>query len=285
MDILDESSDNSLVDDRSNVRDDSNYDFLTSPTEDPLGYFDKSSSPSGWAGGTTADNFANIADGIESGDWVAVGLAGAGIGLDAVGAITDPIGFVAGQLFSWMLEHIEPLRATMHALAGNPGMIKGYASTWDNIEKTMKSVGSDYADSSVRETSGWPSEAGKAYRAEAAEFAEVCKSSAEAARGLATASYKMAEVVGAVRSLVRDLLAGLAGAMVSYALELAGTLGAAAPLVIEQALTRIATTGGKIARTIAKLVQTISALGDLLGPLKTALEGLNKTAQAHQKNK
>lgn len=44
---------------------------------------------------------------------------------------------------------------------------------------------------------------------------------------MATASSMIAEVANAVRGLVRDLIANLLGALVSYSIELAGTAGAA----------------------------------------------------------
>lgn len=74
----------------------------------------------------------------------------------------------------------------------------------------------------------------------------------------------MAEVVGGIRVAVRDLLSTLAGALVSWAIELACTVGAAAPLVVAQATSKIA----QVVRIVASMMK---ALGKALASALTWL--------------
>lgn len=273
---VDPTTDNDLIADGTTIR--SQYDMLDKPLSgempDPGDMFDKGSSAAGWAGGTFLASSFNIANDIESGNWVQVGVGGAGVGLTALDAGMDPIGFIASQLFGWMLEHLEPLRAALHGLTGSPAMVKAYSSSWENIETELASIADDYKSAAQSTSRDWRGEGAEAYRGKAADIVGHTQSISNAARAMKTASAMMAEVVGAIRSAVRDVLAGLAGSLVSYALELAGTLGVAAPYVIEQAIAEIAKDGAKIARLVARVVQTVSQLSPLLGVLKNLLTGL-----------
>lgn len=279
---IDPDSDNDLVADGTTVR--SQYDSLDkladgeSPGTDDL--FTKGSSDAGWLGGTYLADSVSLADDLESGAWLQAALDLGGIGLSTAAAASDPIGFVAGQLIGWMLEHCEPLRGVFHALVGSPEMVKAYSDSWQNIERELSEVADDYENKSGSDTQRWLSGAGDAYRRKAADTVDLTKSAANAAAGMKSASAKMSEVVGTIRSLVQDILASLAGALVSYAIELAATLLTAAPVVAEQAMLKIAEAGGKVARLVEKLTEAVAGLGSLLGDLKTLLSGLLKEAQA-----
>lgn len=279
---IDPDSDNDLVADGTTVR--SQYDSLDkladgeSPGTDDL--FTKGSSDAGWLGGTYLADSVSLADDLESGAWLQAALDLGGIGLSTAAAASDPIGFVAGQLIGWMLEHCEPLRGVFHALVGSPEMVKAYSDSWQNIERELSEVADDYASKSGSDTQRWLSGAGDAYRRKAADTVDLTKSAANAAAGMKSASAKMSEVVATIRSLVQDILSSLAGALVSYAIELAATLLTAAPVVAEQAMLKIAEAGGKVARLVEKLTEAVAGLGSLLGDLKTLLSGLLKEAQA-----
>src|SRR5699024_10924330 len=134
-DGIDRTIDNDLISKDTTV--DSQYDFVENGRINPAGYYDKGSSAAGWAGGTFLASSFNSADDIEQGNWVQVGVGAAGVGLTALDAGLDPIGFIASQLFGWMLEHLEPLRQMMHGLTGSPEMVKGYSDSWGNIGQEL----------------------------------------------------------------------------------------------------------------------------------------------------
>lgn len=258
---VDDSSDNPLVDQGSDLR--NNYLQDLNPLEN-MGVPDAESGNTGFMTGITAFEAGwTIAQGIDQNDLGLIISGVAGATLDVVSAAIDPIAYVAGQLFSWMLEHVEPARAALHALTGNPDMVRSYAATWTNIEKEMLAVGTEL-EQSLTEVQGWTGAAADAYRDKIAAVAGITKGAAGGAHGIAGITLAMAEVVGGIRVAVRDLLSTLAGALVSWAIELAASLGTAAPLVVAQATSKIA----QVVRVVASMMR---ALGKALASALTWL--------------
>src|SRR5690606_29457094 len=97
----------------------------------------------GATGVTFLEASVQLRDGIanEENKWINTISGGAALSLDILAFCGDPIGYVAGQLLSWMLEHVEPLRMVLDGLAGNPAMIKSYAASWESIATEMVAVG------------------------------------------------------------------------------------------------------------------------------------------------
>lgn len=257
---VDDSSDNPLVDQGSDLR--NNYLQDLNPLEN-TGLPDAESGTGVMTGITAFESGWTIAQGIDQNDLGLIISGVAGVALDAVSAAIDPIAYVAGQLFSWMLEHVEPARAALHALTGNPDMVKSYAATWTNIEKEVLAVGTEL-EQSVTEVQGWTGDAADAYRDKIAAVAGITKGAAGGAHGIAGITLAMAEVVGGIRVAVRDLLSTLAGALVSWAIELAASLGTAAPLVVAQATSKIA----QVVRLVSSMMR---ALGKALSSALTWL--------------
>lgn len=226
-----------------------------------------------------------IADGIDSGDWkVAVSGLIAG-GLDVAGAVTDPIGYVAGQVISWMLEHIEPAREALNELAGNPDMVKAYSQSWTNIEEEMTAVGSELRSEAPRGTVTWQGDAGDAYRKKAEALSGLYGGTAGVAHGIAKLTMSMAEVVNGVRTAVRDLIASIAGSLVSWTIELLASLGTATPLVVAQATSAIARVVTKVGLLLKSLGKALFSALDLLVVLRDLLDGFIRALNALEEGK
>ncbi|WP_309115900.1 hypothetical protein [Saccharothrix sp.] len=258
---VDDSSTNPLVDQRSDLR--NNYLQDLNPLEN-MGAPDAESGTGFMTGITAFEAGWTIAQGIDQND---LGLIISGVAagaLDVASAAVDPIAYVAGQLFSWMLEHVEPARAALHAVTGNPDMVKGYAQTWTNIENEMLKLGEEFEKAANSGVTDWTGAAAEGYLRKADGVAGIAKGAAGGAHGIAGITLAMAEVVGGIRVAIRDLLATLAGALVSWAIELACTLGAAAPLVVAQATAKIA----QVVRIVASMLK---ALGKALSSALTWL--------------
>ncbi|OLF07539.1 hypothetical protein BLA60_26830 [Actinophytocola xinjiangensis] len=273
---VDATTDNPLVEDgtdlRNNYLQDANpFENMGAPSENGPGFM---------AGITAFEAGWAIAEGIDKGDWK-IALSGiVAAGLDIAAAALDPIAYVAGQLFSWMLEHIEPARAALHALSGNPDMVKSYAQSWTNIEQEMLKVSDEYRDSVTAGTGGWTGESAEAYRNRGAELAGICGGVAGAAHGIATLTLGMAEVVNGVRTAVRDILSAIAGSLVSWAIEIAASLGTATPLVVAQATSTIARVVAKVAQIMSKLSTVIGAAISLLVAVRDIVDGLIRAMNA-----
>ncbi|MCP2261531.1 hypothetical protein LX15_005257 [Streptoalloteichus tenebrarius] len=225
-----------------------------------------------------------LAQGIDKGDWTLAAAGAAGVALDAFSAATDPIGYVAGQLFSWMLEHVEPARAALHALSGNPDMVRGYAASWTNIEKEMTAVGTEYRGVAEQTRGFWEGAAGDGYRARAGRIADLCHGAAGGAHGVAALTLGMAEVVGGVRTAVRDLLSTLAGTLVSAAIELGATVGLAAPVVVGQVTSKIAQVVRIVGELMTALGKTLKSATTWLVELRDLFEGFWRSIRALREN-
>ncbi|MEV1143460.1 hypothetical protein [Micromonospora sp. NPDC049799] len=93
-----------------------------------------------------------------------------------------------------------------------------------------------------------------------------------------------AGLVAAVRLLVRDAIATCVSRLIVYAGELVITGGLAAPLVVEQVTTLVASWAARIAKllrallnSLRRLVPEVRRLGDLIDKLKQALGRLRQT--------
>ncbi|WP_158854785.1 hypothetical protein [Saccharothrix deserti] len=278
---VDDTSTNPLVDQRSDLR--NNYLQDANPLEN-MGAPDAESGTGFMTGITAFEAGWTIAQGVDQNDLGLIISGVAAAALDVASAAVDPIAYVAGQLFSWMLEHVEPARAALHAVTGNPDMVKGYAQTWTNIEQEMLKLGEEFQQTSRTGVTSWTGDAADGYLRKADAIAGIAKGAAGGAHGIAGITLAMAEVVGGIRVAIRDLLATLAGALVSWAIELACTVGAAAPLVVAQATTKIAQVVRIVASMLKALGKALSSaltwlvqLRDLFDALWRALNELKKS--------
>lgn len=244
---------------------------MDAPGEDGTGFMTGITAfEAGWA----------IGEGIDSGDWALAVSGLVGGGLDVAAAVTDPIGYIAGQVISWMLEHIEPAREALDKLAGNPDMVKAYAQSWTNIEEELTAVGEELRSAAPAETPDWSGGAADRYRERAEELAGVYGGAAGAAHGIAGLTQGMAEVVNGVRAAVRDLLSSIAGSLVSWSIELLCTLGTAAPAVAAQATTAIARVVNMVGKLLKALGKAMADAITWLTVLRDLFDGLIRALNA-----
>jgi hypothetical protein len=254
---------------------DSGTDVRTIYHQNPTSLGGEFVKAAGWEKGlTVVEAGEEIADGVAKGDWARVELGAQGAGLDMLCVATDPIGYLSGQLASWMMEHLEPLRKVLHALTGEPEMIRAYAATWANIGKEMGAVSGDYAAAAEGTNWGWCGPAGAAYRSQAHHVANLVKAAAGAADTLKTAATMAGELVAGIRITVRDLIAALVGELVDLAAEELGTLGLATPAVVAQAMEEIARVTSQVGKILTKLDEAIHGLEWLLAALRNMLDGV-----------
>lgn len=230
------------------------------------------------AGVTFYEAAVQLKQGLDNGDLlnIASGFAAASLDLLAVGS--DPIGYVAGQLMSWMLEHVEPMREVLDGLAGNPPMIAAYSQAWADISTEVAAVQAELGAKVESGTGSWVGEAGNAYRAHAADVGNLLGAAGQAAQAISTLAEQVGHLVAGIRTAVRDILSGLAGALVSYAIEEACSLGAATPVVVAQATARIAWAMGKVAQLVKYMDDIVKFSLTWIVALRDILDGVFKSA-------
>jgi hypothetical protein len=229
----------------------------------------------GQAKGLTAiEASQEIGEGIAHGDWAKVALGGVGAGLDMLSASFDPISYFSGQLASWMMEHLEPLRKVLHGLSGEPDMVRNYAASWGNISKEMAAVSIGYAAAADGTSSFWSGPASDAYRPQAHHVANLTKAAAGAAQSLMSAATMAGELVTGIRTTVRDIIATLVGRLVNLAVEEACSAGLATPLVVAQGVEEIGRASAGVGESLTRLGKAISELAGWLVALRDLLDGV-----------
>ncbi|HWO59066.1 MAG TPA: RHS repeat-associated core domain-containing protein [Umezawaea sp.] len=208
-----------------------------------------------------AESAQGLAHGISNGDWVEAGLSAAGVGLEVLSMVIDPLGTLASYGVSWLIEHVRPLKEALDWFAGDPPVIQSFSETWANVAKEVNAVAKELTDQAAAGTSGWSGAAADAYRGHAGEAADAISGAGALADGISAGVMIMGEVVSFVREFIRDMVGELVGKLISWALETVATLGLATPVVVAQATAAISKAVSKISDLVRKLVKTISNVG------------------------
>ena len=223
-----------------------------------------------FSGAGILDSGTQLASAIESGDWVAGGLAAFGTALDAAATLSDPFGSLLAAGLGWLMDHFEPLKGWLNDLTGDAGEVQGFARTWANAAQQLQASGQELTRvvGDVDELAG---EAIEAYRRFQADAAKHINGAAEWAGAMSTGLSIASSIVQVVHDLVRDVIAQLVGSAISWAAEVVFSLTLATPWVIEQVATRVASLAEKVGSKLTKLLESVKALTALLEKLKALL--------------
>ncbi|MBB5858268.1 RHS repeat-associated core domain-containing protein [Amycolatopsis umgeniensis] len=213
---------------------------------------------------------------IESKDWAGVAMGAVGTALDALTMAMDPVGAVFAAGVGWLIEHVGPLKEALNALTGNADEIAAQSETWTNIAKELGSVSAELVDLVEKDLQSWHGDAADAYRKQAENTATLIASAQKGSEGAASGVKTAGEVVAAVRTLVRDIIAELVGHLISWALQVVFTLGIGMTWVVPQVVAAVAKTASKIASVTTKLVKALKALAPLLKKAGTLFDDAGK---------
>ncbi|MGC4796222.1 WXG100 family type VII secretion target [Micromonospora saelicesensis] len=260
-------------------------------TSNPLVAAAADTPPSAWAGVWICEDIELIAQGVRNGSWIDGSLGVVSAGLDALAFVSDPVGALLQYGIAWLIEHVKPLSEALDWLAGDPAQITAHAQTWRNVAGSLRDDAAELARAVRTDVAGWGGSAGPAYRAWANEQRQAITGLAQGADTMAAITEGAAGLVAAVRLLVRDAIATCVSRIIVYAGELLITGGLAAPLVVEQVTTLVASWGARIARllrgllaSLRRLIPEMRRLGDLIERLKQALGRLLKGESPPSRN-
>ncbi|MCG5470445.1 WXG100 family type VII secretion target [Micromonospora sp. LAH09] len=260
-------------------------------TSNPLVAAAADSPPSAWAGIWICEDIELIAQGVQNGSWIDGSLGVVSAGLDALAFVSDPVGALLQYGIAWLIEHVKPLSEALDWLAGDPAQITAHAQTWRNVAASLRDEAGALTRAVRTDVAGWGGSAGPAYRAWAAEQQQAITGLAQGADTMAAITEGAAGLVAAVRLLVRDAIATCVSRLIVYAGELVVTGGLAAPLVVEQVTTLVASWAARIARllrgllaSLRRLMPEVRRLGDLIEKLKQALGRLQRGESPPSRN-
>jgi uncharacterized protein YukE len=227
-----------------------------------------------WAGIWIAEDIELIVQGLKNNSWVDTSLGSIGAALDGLAFVSDPGGALLQYFAAWAMEHFKPLTDVLDWLAGDPGQIAGHAQTWRNVSVSLHSNVDDMRAAVAADVGPWGGEAGPTYRTWAKLQQSAVDGLANGCEAMATITECAGYVVAAVRIMVRDLIAIAFSRAVSYVAELAFSGGFAAPLVVEQVTTLVLSTGGRIARLLRGLIESLRRLFEAVPRLLAHIDEL-----------
>ncbi len=232
-------------------------------------------SASPWAGAGLVESVTDLSTAVGDGAWLDITLAGVGTVADVAAAVSDPLGELLSAGLGWLMEHLDPLQGWLDDLTGDPAAVGAFGSTWQNVGQALTAAGHELDRIVTVDLEDMTGDAVAAYRLRAAEMAEVCRGLGQGASTIVTGLGLAATVVQVVHDVVRDALADVVGAAISWAAELVCSVGLATPLVIEQVTTRVASLATHVGVKITATLTSAHALRDLLTQLTTAMGALS----------
>ncbi len=189
-------------------------------------------------------------------------------------AVSDPLGELLGAGLGWLMEHLDPLHGWLNDLTGDAARVGAYAGTWQGLDQRLR-AGARELDRVVRvDLEDMSGDAVAAYRLRAGEMSQVMGGLADNAAAIATGLGLASMIVQVVHDVVRDALAKVVGAAISWAAELVCSVGLATPLVIEQVTTRVASLAVHVGTQVTATITSSHALRDLLTQLTTTISAL-----------
>jgi CdiA C-terminal tRNase domain len=229
-----------------------------------------------WSGIWIAEDIELIVQGVRSGSWIDTAIGGVAATLDGLAFVDDPAGVLMQYLASSLMEHVKPFRDVLNWLAGDPAQIAGSAQTWRNVSLALIDRSADFAAASNSDVPAWSGPAASAYRSWSQLQRSAVDGLANACEALATMTEYAGYVVGAVRILVRDLVAVLVSRLIDYGVELAVSGGYAAPLVLEQVTFTTLSCGAKVSRLLRALVSSLRTLFNAVPRLVRHIDELKR---------
>lgn len=195
------------------------------------------------------------------------------------GNYLDPFGWLGGQIMSWMLEHVEPMRKTLDALAGNPDMVGAYTNSWKEIATRLTEVAAGWAQSVESGTKEWVGDAADAYRAKAAEQVDRIGGWSANATVLSLLNEQLGKLVDTVRGLISGILSALAEVLVEVTIILLASAGTGAVAATARAMFGISSASLKISTVLADLAKAVFDLKELGTAAAQAIATIAKIEQ------
>ncbi|PRY61292.1 hypothetical protein BCF74_10640 [Knoellia remsis] len=229
-----------------------------------------------FAGAGIFDSSEQLVRSLGSGDWVSAGLAGLSTGIDAMATASDPFGSLIAAGIGFAMEHFSPLKGWLDDLAGNPGQIIANGQTCENVRKELIRIADSIDELVASDLADQDAPSITQYRSNTRAMTKGFRQQAELVGSLRPGIEGAAALVAVVRSIVRDAIAQVVGALVSYVAELVISLGTATPYIIYQATTRVSALATKVGSKVDELIESC-------GKLKKLVDGMKKIYQAVKK--
>ncbi|RZT89106.1 hypothetical protein EV383_6063 [Pseudonocardia sediminis] len=222
-----------------------------------------------WAEGSgILSSYKDLGESFGEQDAGGIAAAGTAAGLDTLGLVMDPVGTILAGATGWAIEHVSFLREPLDAMLGDPPEIEARAEAWHLLSLELAAQATAFEGAMARQVAGWEGEAADAYRVAAGRLREALSTTSSDTAGVSETVLTSAAMVGTVRSLIRDMIAGWLGRLVAWLLAtvVSGGLAAAAavPAMVLEATTLALHAAEKISKVVAQLDEASAALATLV---------------------
>ncbi|KZB83921.1 hypothetical protein [Amycolatopsis regifaucium] len=232
------------------------------------------------AGAGFFDSAFALKKAVDSGDQLSVGLASAGMAIEILGMVVDPIGSLLTAGIGWLIEHIVIFRWPLDFLLGDPKGIEAAKTAIYNEGKAVKEWSDDHAAATKRFMEKWDGEAADRFRSDMEGVTAQIDTLSEYLNLAGKQMGIAGAVIGAVRGIVRDIIAmTLAGilkaAIVAVALAPV-TFGGSIIAAITSIMTTVGVAIAKIAKAIADCAKRLGEMIKILAKTRGAADDVVK---------
>lgn len=225
---------------------------------------------SGWTSGAgIIDSGTQTVTALCNGDWVDAALSGVALVLDAAATAADPLGSALAAGIGWVIDHLNPIKGWFEEVAGNPGGALAQAQTWGQISTGLTPAATDWDTSAANLIKPQAGPAVDTYVGWQETHTAAITELVSATKGMQEAISVAAGIVGFVHGFLRDVLAQLVGAAISWVAEAVLSFGTLIPWICGQIGTRVAAVTAKCSTFVTGLVRSGSKLDGLLKALGT----------------
>ena len=233
-----------------------------------------------YAGAGFFEAALGLNEAVKENDKVAIGIGSAGMALETLGLVLDPIGSLLTAGIGWLIEHISILRWPLDMMMGDPVGIQAADAAIAAEKKKLEQWAQDHQSALDTLLQEWSGDAADAFK----KSMDAVTDQLGALGGYVETAGKNMKIagglVGAFRGIVRDLIAMLLATIIKGALIAAAlapvTFGASIAVFIGTTIGAVATALGKVG---AKIAQLVKKLGELLSSMaKLGKAGENLTS-------
>ncbi|AIG74094.1 Conserved putative membrane protein [Amycolatopsis japonica] len=226
------------------------------------------------------DSAFSLKKAVDEGDSLSIGLASAGMAIEILGMVADPIGSLLTAGIGWLIEHIVIFRWPLDFLLGDPKGIEAAKTAIYKEAAEVREWSKEHGAATTKFMEKWDGEAADTFRADM----EGVAAQIDALAGYIEFAGKQmgiaGAVIGAVRGIVRDIIAmTLAGilkaAIVAVALAPV-TFGGSIIAAITSIMTTVGVAIAKIAKQIADVAKKLAEMLKILAKTRGAADDVVK---------
>lgn len=237
--------------------------------------------PSGLVQGDTAyagagfiESAYTLDKAVDENNKVGIGIGSAGMALETLGLVLDPIGSVLAAGIGWLIEHISILRWPLDLMWGDPVGIEAAEEAIQAEKAKLEQWSADHGKAVEDLMQSWSGDAADEFRRNMNAVTEQLNSLGGYVDSAAKQMKIAGGIVGAFRGIVRDMISMLLATIIKGALIAAAlapvTFGASIAIFIGTTIGAVAVAIGKIGAKIAQLTSKLGQLASSVGNLGKA---------------